>query len=282
MNKTPDRRSGRYVTHAAGDGIEVFSYVGPAWHLARHAHEDFQLTLYSGPPHRFEVAGREAIGSPRSAVVIQSGEPHSSRPGSDDAIHLRGLYVSPAAFEAVASSLWQGRGSVCFRESVIDAPSAIAELERAHRSFEGGDLGGHESLTVALGEILRRLATPFGAERPVDAEHAGITRVRDFLHAHLADEVTLDQLARIAGLSRYHVIRSFRRRFGTTPFAYQRTLRLHRAREVLAHGGAIRDAVAAGRYADPSHLGRAFFSCYGVTPGRYLSSFAPARASTRV
>ena len=98
---------------------------------------------------------------------------------------------------------------------------------------------------------------------------AGVALVSEFLLAHAADHLTLEELAAVAGLSRYHVIRAFRARYGVTPFAYQRGLRVQRACEVLARGGTVAAAVAAGAFADQSHLGRMFLGIVGVTPGQY-------------
>ena len=94
-------------------------------------------------------------------------------------------------------------------------------------------------------------------------------RVCEFLRWHLADDVTLAQLASIAGLSRCHLIRVFRAQHGVTPFAYQRSLRIERARQILAGGGSVATAVSEGGFADQSHLGRRFRLVFGDSPSHY-------------
>ena len=67
----------------------------------------------------------------------------------------------------------------------------------------------------------------------------------------------------------------FRQRYGVTPFAFQRNLRVERARDALKHGESLADAAAETGFADQSHLGRAVRAVMGATPGHYRQSFVP-------
>jgi AraC-like DNA-binding protein len=57
--------------------------------------------------------------------------------------------------------------------------------------------------------------------------------VRELIDRHYARQLTVEQLARRAGLSSFHFIRAFRSAFGATPHQYLRTKRIERARELL-------------------------------------------------
>jgi AraC-like DNA-binding protein len=57
---------------------------------------------------------------------------------------------------------------------------------------------------------------------------------RRVIDERFAEPLTVQEIARVAGLSRYHFIRSFRRSFGCTPGRYLRERRLTRARQLLA------------------------------------------------
>ena len=50
--------------------------------------------------------------------------------------------------------------------------------------------------------------------------HRGIARARDYIEAHLAENLDLSGLAQVAGLSRSHFIRAFQRQTGFSPHAY--------------------------------------------------------------
>ena len=60
-----------------------------------------------------------------------------------------------------------------------------------------------------------------------------ITHVREYIDRHYARPLTVDDLAKRAGLSTYHFIRAFRAHVGQTPHQYLRARRIERARELL-------------------------------------------------
>jgi AraC family transcriptional regulator len=61
-------------------------------------------------------------------------------------------------------------------------------------------------------------------------------RIREYLRANLATNVSLDGLARYAGLSRFHLLRLFKTRYGMTPLQCLTRLRMDEGRRLLAAG----------------------------------------------
>ncbi|MGO4774846.1 helix-turn-helix domain-containing protein, partial [Lysobacter sp. 2RAB21] len=86
---------------------------------------------------------------------------------------------------------------------------------------------------------------------------------------HLADRLTLDELAAVAGLSPFHFLRRFRAQHHVTPQQMLMALRLHEAKRLLAAGVAPARIAADTGLTDQAHLTRAFPRRYGVTPARY-------------
>jgi len=82
----------------------------------------------------------------------------------------------------------------------------------------------------------------------------------------------MDQVAHDSGMDRYALARQFRRELGLAPHAYLVSLRLRRARELLARGISPADVAAQVGFADQSHLGRWFKRAYRITPAKYLRS----------
>eukprot|EP01133_Synstelium_polycarpum_P016066 gene16066-19118_t len=80
---------------------------------------------------------------------------------------------------------------------------------------------------------------------------------------------SLEQLSRLAGMSRFQLIRTFRAATGMTPHAYQLNLGVNRARDGLQAGSALADIACELGFADQSHLQRVFKAHAGITPGRY-------------
>jgi len=97
-----------------------------------------------------------------------------------------------------------------------------------------------------------------------------LRRVREYIEAHLENNVSLEVLAGIAGLSLSHFARAFKQSEGVAPHDYLMRRRVHRALELLAGTDLPVSAIAcASGFSDQSHLARRFRQHFGITPSRY-------------
>ena len=93
-----------------------------------------------------------------------------------------------------------------------------------------------------------------------------LERARAFLHANDDRNVTLAEMAVVAGLSQFHLARYFKNAFAVSPICYHRALRLKRAANLLAGGSSVAEAAEASGYSDPVALTHAFRRKYGYPP----------------
>lgn len=100
-----------------------------------------------------------------------------------------------------------------------------------------------------------------------------LARVIEYMSCHLQMPLTLDDLAREAGISVHHFGRRFRERIGMGPAAYLTELRVERARLLLGTTSlAIADIGARCGYPRPSAFSTAFLRHVGVSPTAYRAS----------
>ena len=94
-------------------------------------------------------------------------------------------------------------------------------------------------------------------------------RVRAYLDAHAAEDISLADLGTLAGLSPLYLARSFRKAVGVPPHAYQILRRVEAATALLRQGNAPAVVAQACGFADQSHMTRQFRRAHGVTPGAF-------------
>lgn len=169
----------------------------------------------------------------------------------------------------------------------VELPSAPDALYRAG-SFADGTLG---RAALALGQAaaqagaLRQLRIDGAASAlladlvtslaPEDC--AAPTRIAPHLHArlnafidrHLDAPLSLDDLARATGLSKFHFARAWRADTGMTPMQYLRNRRLSRAHDLLAQTNrGITDIAIACGFSDHSHFTSSFRAAFGTSPSQ--------------
>ena len=88
-----------------------------------------------------------------------------------------------------------------------------------------------------------------------------------FIESHLADALTLDEIAGVAGISRFHMVRAFAAATGFSVMRYVRARRLTEAARALANGAPdILTLALDADYGSHEAFTRAFRDRFGVTP----------------
>ena len=92
----------------------------------------------------------------------------------------------------------------------------------------------------------------------------------DYIHAHLAESIHLEDIAGAAGLSVFHFSRTFRRATGLAPHRYLVQARIDRVKLLLIENGQSLAAIAeeAG-FTDQSHMSKVFKRFAGTTPKHF-------------
>jgi AraC-like DNA-binding protein len=94
-----------------------------------------------------------------------------------------------------------------------------------------------------------------------------LRRVREYIDEHVTENISLQALAEVAGLSRCHFARAFKQSVGTAPHAYLMQCRLERAERLLAETDLSLCQVALDSgFGDQSTFSRYFRRNFGVTP----------------
>lgn len=94
-----------------------------------------------------------------------------------------------------------------------------------------------------------------------------LNRACSYIAENLGERFTLNDLAREAGVSRFHFARLFRVSTGDSPMAYLLKSRVERAKQMLLQGELpVCEIAAVLGFCDQSHLTRTFRRLTGVTP----------------
>jgi AraC-like DNA-binding protein len=110
-----------------------------------------------------------------------------------------------------------------------------------------------------------------------------LLRAKDLADARYAEPLTVEQMARAAGLSKAHFSRQFRAAFGESPHAYLLTRRLERAAALLrTTDRSVAEVCLAVGLTSVGSFTTSFTRMFGRSPTAYRSSFPPASDLARL
>lgn len=110
-----------------------------------------------------------------------------------------------------------------------------------------------------------------------------LLRAKDLADARYFEPLDVDDLARVAGLSRAHFSREFRRTYGESPHAYLLTRRLERAAALLrATDHSVADICFSVGLRSVGSFTTSFTRTYGLSPAAYRAKFPPAADQARI
>jgi AraC family transcriptional regulator len=118
-----------------------------------------------------------------------------------------------------------------------------------------------------------RLASLY--RKPEGLDRRRLARVLDYIEGNLEGDLTVERLASIACLSRFHFTRAFKAAVGQSPHRYVSRERFERAKTLLVRGDRpLVDIALALNFSCQANFTRAFRQVTGQTPGQYRRNFS--------
>jgi transcriptional regulator GlxA family with amidase domain len=102
-----------------------------------------------------------------------------------------------------------------------------------------------------------------------------LRRVTAYVHERIGSPISLDDLASVAGVSRFHFHRQFRKSMGVTPHDYVLRARIEHAKALLTGSDlTIGEVSGAVGFADQSHFSNIFRKLTAMTPRGFRNSMS--------
>jgi AraC-like DNA-binding protein len=208
-----------------------------------------------------------------TVCVLNPGEVHTGYAFHQTGWTYRMLYPDAKLLQQIASQITEREQDVpFFPELVINDKKLFTQILNLHLSLEQPDtslLERESQLVQTLGQLILRHADARPAVRSWKSYSKYTKKVREYLDQHYDEEISLKQLARVAELSPYYLLRLFKKEVGVTPHIYLTYRRIIVAKRLLVAGHSIAEVTYETGFVDQSHLTNRFKHIIGVTPGQY-------------
>lgn len=96
-----------------------------------------------------------------------------------------------------------------------------------------------------------------------------VIRVRNLIEHNFSENLDLEALSKDRFVSKFHLLRLFRKYYGQTPKQYLISTRLNKSKEYLRDGMGVTEACFAVGFESPSSFSKLFKSRNGVSPREF-------------
>ncbi|GHO62658.1 AraC family transcriptional regulator [Ktedonobacter sp. SOSP1-52] len=261
------------------NGLDIAEVIHPLDDFALPALPRHILIVNLSAPSTVQerLAGRQGQLGTGNLVILPAGAPtnwHLEREGEVRHLHL---YLSPTFIQEIAASADIYPDTVEFVGTLGIFDPQIESIALSLLSELRSDgLGGKlyvESLANILGIHLLRQHSSVkqpSLPRSVGLDKMTLRRVSMYIEDHLAEGLSLSEIAAVASLSPYHFTRLFKASTGFSPHQYVIQRRIERAKLLLSTTNWSLTIIAhAVGFANESHLALHFKRLTGLIPSSY-------------
>jgi len=239
----------------------------------RHYHDHTWVVFTFTGSFALTMRSAESLLTPRSLVYVPAGEAHSNVFGSQGA----GVFVTAIDPAWIGDRLDMARAET-EKPRVAPAGFLTGLALKMYREFRSPDTLSDLIVEGAFLELLGRwFREDFLKERGAPS---WLRQVKGLLHDTFREPVSLDQVAKAAGVHPSHVAREFRRAYGMTIGEYVRKLRVEFVAEQLLRpqkdAASLTDLALNAGFSSHAHMAAVFHRVTGMTPSEYRRSRIPS------
>ena len=269
--KNGELRTARYDAELM---VEAYQFRGVMQAFPNHFHEHYVVGFIERGRRNLKVRGECHVTTPGDLLLFNPGDNHACESEDGQPLDYRCINIGRDVMAKAAREIAGITQEPVFARSVVFHCGLTRDLREVHNMILRGEKGvqKEEKFYFLLEQLLRDYAQA-GESEPKVEQRAEIRTVCEYLAANYAKNISLDELAKLACLSKYHLLRAFTKETGITPYCYLETIRIDRAKELLKRGNLPADVAQETGFSDQSHFSNAFKYMIGLTPGQFRRVF---------
>lgn len=250
-------------------GLEAIDAYFSNYAYDRHCHDSFAIGTTLSGVQSFQYGGVIQHSLPGSTMILYPDEKHDGYAGSENGFRYKMVYIQPALIQEII----QHKSLPFVQNGISKNPELFQKANYLlNYIYDHDDLIGQED---ALYDLIIKLdqISELRTDSQKIIHYRAAQRAREYIHASLHENITLENIEKHTGFDRWSISRHFRLFFGTSPYRYITMRRLDLVKSELLGGARLADAAINGGFFDQSHMTKHFKKAFGLSPLRWVSIF---------
>ncbi|MGZ7441075.1 AraC family ligand binding domain-containing protein [Paenibacillus sp. TH7-28] len=254
--------------------VEAYRFVGIMQKFPNHFHDYYVIGFIEQGKRLLSCNRKEYIINSGDVVIFNLHEPHACEQVDGRSLDYRCINIEPGVMRQYVQEITGTAYLPRFSQTVLYRSELAGYLHDLHQLLMEEETSFHkeEMLLLLIEQLLRDNsdATPHLSANEPSAE---IRTVCEYMESHFTENITLNRLSELTGLSKYHLLRSFTKQKGISPYSYLETIRINQAKRLLEWGVSPMEAALKCGFSDQSHFTKFFKRLIGLTPKQYMRIF---------
>lgn len=262
--------------------VEALHFQGVMQPFPNHFHAYYVIGFIEKGRRQLSCKNKLYTLEPGDMVLYNPGDNHACAQIDGKAFNYRSIHIQP---EVMRKAVFEVTGQdylPVFAPQANFRSELVPLLKELHQKLMQGasDFKKEELFYFLLEQLLidyTKQETP--AQQP--ALGPELQAVCEFLESHYMESITLNDLCCLTGLRKYTLLRAFTKWKSISPYSYLETIRIDRAKELLAQGVPPLETALQTGFNDQSHFSNFFKKFIGLTPKQYMNIFSTDAALKR-
>ncbi|MGG2054119.1 AraC family transcriptional regulator [Lysinibacillus pakistanensis] len=268
----------RIVKYDAQLKIEAYHFKGIMQKFPNHFHEYYVIGFIESGRRLLSCKSKEYIIEPGDLLLFNPRDNHACEQIDGKTLDYRCINIQPEVMRRAVFAITGEELLPYFTPPVLFHNEWVAVLQDLHQMLmQEGACFRKEEVFYFLLEQLMEEYTEQRISTSTTAQSTKITAICEFLEKHYMDNIILEDLCNLSGLSKYYLLRSFTKQMGISPYSYLETIRIDKAKKMLEHGILPIDVAFKTGFTDQSHFSNFFKKFIGLTPKQYMNIFKDVR-----
>ncbi|NOW90371.1 AraC-like DNA-binding protein [Clostridium beijerinckii] len=254
--------------------IEAYNFKGIMQKFPNHFHDYYVIGFIENGKRYLSCKNKQYIIETGDLIVFNPGDIHTCEQIDDRTLDYRCINVKKDVMKKITFEITGKEYLPNFMEFVLFRNELTSSLKELHLMImeEEKNLKKDELFLLIMEQLIREYSNPV-SEINIQEASAEIKTVCDYLENNYMENITLNQLSNLTGLSKYYLLHSFTKQKGISPYNYLQTIRISKAKKMLEQGVAPIDVAFKTGFTDQSHFTNFFKKLIGLTPKQYMNIF---------
>lgn len=254
--------------------LEAYHFQGIMQKFPNHFHEYYVIGFIEEGQRVLFCKNKEYTIEPGDLLLFNPRDNHLCEQIDGKTLDYRCINIQPEIMSKTVFEITGKEYLPYFIPQVVFHSELVSVLRKLHQVMmeKEKDFRKEEIFFFLLEQLIEEYTEhdmpTKNAEQSTEAK-----AICEFLENHYMENITLDDLCKLTGLSKYYLLRSFTKQKGISPYSYLETIRIDNAKKMLEQGILPLDVALQTGFTDQSHFSNFFKKFIGLTPKQYMNIF---------